>query len=216
MRAAAPASTLAAVRAGAVGYLRKTASPTELHRAVRQVHGGEPFLPPEITEAGPVPLQPGDILLSSVYPETLVNSDTSTLSVTSRDVFIFRPDDVADYSFGGTFIKLINGQDLGIEIEGITLVEQSTTVGVGAGATILNPGDFLFTDRDSDSVIYRLQPGVLGDSAMNTGTVTVLVDGKDIGINQTIHGVELVESEVVVGDRTLTESERGSGQPPLR
>ncbi len=45
-----PASTLAAVRAGAIGYLRKNASPTELHRAVCQVADGEPFLPPAITE----------------------------------------------------------------------------------------------------------------------------------------------------------------------
>ena len=154
-----------------------------------------------------ISLQAGDILLSSVFPETLVNSDTSTLSVTSRDVFIFRPDSAADYSLGGTFIKLINGADLAIEIEGITLVEQTTTVGVGGGSTTLNPGDFLFTDRDNDSTIYRLQPGVLGDGATNTGTITVLVDGTDIGINQTIHGVELVESDVTIGDRTLTSGQ---------
>jgi hypothetical protein len=43
-----------------------------------------------------IPLQAGDILLSSVFPETLVNSDTSTLAVTSRDVFIFRPDSLSD------------------------------------------------------------------------------------------------------------------------
>ena len=154
-----------------------------------------------------ISLQAGDILLSSVYPETLVNSDTSTLSVTSRDVFIFRPDDVSDYSFGGTFFKLIIGQDLGLEIEGITLVEQTTTVGVGGGATTLNPGDFLFTDRNNNGTIYRLQPGVLGDSALNTGTVSVLVDGADIGINQNIQGVELVESDVTIGDRTLTSGQ---------
>lgn len=45
-----PASTLAAVRAGAIGYLRKNASPSELHRAVHQIVRGEPFLPPAITE----------------------------------------------------------------------------------------------------------------------------------------------------------------------
>ncbi|MGI9324645.1 MAG: DUF4347 domain-containing protein [Pseudomonadales bacterium] len=154
-----------------------------------------------------VALQAGDILLSSVFPETLVNSDTSTLSVTSRDVFIFRPDSLTNYSLGGTFIKLIDGADMSVEIEGITLVEQTTTVGVGGGATVLDAGDFLFTDRDNDSTIYRLQPGVLGDGATNSGTVTVLVDGTDLGINQTIHGVELVESNVVVGDRVLTSGQ---------
>ena len=154
-----------------------------------------------------VPLQSGDILLSSVFVETLVNSDTSTLDVTSRDVFIFRPDSLSDYSLGGTFIKLIDGADLSVEIEGITLVETTTTVGTGGGATTLNPGDFLFTDRDNSSVIYRLQPGVLGGAATNTGTITVLVDGTDLGINQLIHGVELVESDVIVGDRTLTSGQ---------
>ena len=148
-----------------------------------------------------IPLQAGDILLSSVYP------DASTLSVTSRDVFIFRPDNPSDYSLGGTFIKIIDGTDLAVEIEGITLVEQTTTVGSGGGATTLNPGDFLFTDRDNDSTIFRLQPGVLGDSALNTGTVTTLVDGTDLGINQTIHGVELVESNVAIGDRILTSGQ---------
>ena len=127
--------------------------------------------------------------------------------MTSRDVFVFRPDDLSDYSVGGTFIKLINGQDLGLEIEGITLVEQTTTVGVGGGATTLNRGEFLFTDRNNNGTIYRLQPGVLGDAATNTGTISVLVDGADIGINQNIQGVELVESDVVVGDRTLTSGQ---------
>ena len=154
-----------------------------------------------------IALQAGDILLSSVFNETLVNSDASTLAVTSRDVFIFRADSLADYSLGGTFIKLIDGADLSVEIEGITLVEQATTVGIGGGATTLNPGDFLFTDRDNSSVIYRLQPGILGSGATNTGTITVLVDGTDIGINQLIHGVELVESDVTIGDRTLTSGQ---------
>jgi hypothetical protein len=63
------------------------------------------------------------------------------------------------------------------------------------------------TDRSNNGVIYRFQPGVLGDGATNTGTRTVLVDGIDLGINQLIHGVELVESGVTIGDRTLTSGQ---------
>ena len=40
---------LAAVRAGALGYLSKDADEKECVRAIRQVHRGEPSLPPEIT-----------------------------------------------------------------------------------------------------------------------------------------------------------------------
>ena len=77
-----------------------------------------------------IALQQGDVLLSTTHPETLVNSDTSTVSIQSNEVFVFRPDDPKDYSLGGTFIPLINGWDLDTtEIEGITLVESTTTVG---------------------------------------------------------------------------------------
>ena len=111
-----------------------------------------------------IAVQQGDVLVSTVNTETFVNSDTSTVTANSNEVVIFRPDSVGDYSLGGTFIPLINGWDLGsIEIEGITLVETATTVGVGGGATTLNPGDFLLTDRGDPGKIFRLEPGVLGD-----------------------------------------------------
>jgi DNA-binding NarL/FixJ family response regulator len=42
---------MAIVRAGALGYLNKEAGADEIVRAIRQVHRGEPSLPPEITRA---------------------------------------------------------------------------------------------------------------------------------------------------------------------
>lgn len=42
---------LDAVRAGALGYLAKGSAPQDIAKAVRQVHDGNRFLPPNITEA---------------------------------------------------------------------------------------------------------------------------------------------------------------------
>src|SRR4051812_21225648 len=47
--AADSGKVLAMVRAGALGYVPKSAGPAELLAAVRKVHGGEPWLPAALT-----------------------------------------------------------------------------------------------------------------------------------------------------------------------
>ena len=154
-------------------------------------------------------LQAGDVLFSLMETgtHTLQNSDLTTLDVRRNDIVVFRPDSPGDYS-AGSYSILLDGSDLGLNALGaFTLVEQSTTVGEGAGATTLDAGDILLVDWNAvaaDAHIQRLQPGTLGDST--TGSLSVLVDGNDLSSDFTlgdIVGLDLVEQDTAIGGTLL-------------
>ena len=156
-----------------------------------------------------ISLSEGDVLFSVFdgVTTTLQNSDLTTLDVQRNDIVLFRPDSPGNYS-AGTYSILIDGADLGLNsIGAFTLVEQSTTVGQGGGATTLDAGDILFADWNNnaaDAHIQRLQPGTLGDTT--AGTISVLVDGNDLSADLSllsIVGLDLVEQDTVIGGTLL-------------
>jgi len=145
----------------------------------------------------------GDILLSVANAVTV-----GGLSVASDDIFIFRPDSANDYS-SGTFLMLLDrSDDPGLpDMTAFTLVEETTTVGVGGGAMTLNAGTFLYSSNKED--IRQLTPGDLGD-ATTVGANVMVIDGSKIDLNSagsSIDALELIENDVVVGDRLLTSGQ---------
>lgn len=76
-----PATILASVRAGARGYVSKSVSPSKLHEAVRTVHRGEPFLPPEVTEL----LVQAETTRAAVLPE-LTERELEIVRLVARGV----------------------------------------------------------------------------------------------------------------------------------
>ncbi len=141
-----------------------------------------------------IQLYAGDLLLST-------NEDESLGGVTYKkeDVFVFRADTFGDYS-EGSFFRLIDGKnDTGYgNVTGITLVEQTTTVG---GVT-LSAGELLIGHDGSANDILRFTPGSLGDTT--TGTTTLFLDRNDIDIDQKIGGIHLVQADTVIGGVSLT------------
>jgi len=165
-------------------------------------------------------LADGDLLLSVTSGHTLVS--TNTLTVSSDDVFVFRPNIPGVYT-AGQFFLLLDGSDLGFgNIQALTLVEAATTV---AGNT-LPAGTFLIADGSSPDV-YHVTPNSVGPTT--TGTASVWIDGEDIGIasGNAFSGLELVETNTdsqVLGDVTLQSGQLiaslsknellGIGSPP--
>ncbi|MGB5299833.1 MAG: cadherin domain-containing protein, partial [Thiogranum sp.] len=144
-------------------------------------------------------LQADDILFVTDASETLTNSDLSTLAVTTKDIVAFRPTTPGDYSAGDFFI-VVRGADIGLNnITAFSLVEQDTVVGVGAGSTTLNAGEFIVVHDGAKKTLQQLTPGILGGAATNTGTTSLLVDGAVINIGQDIYGLELIESDTSIG-----------------
>ena len=136
-----------------------------------------------------VALQEGDLLFSG--NKNTEHSSTNTItSVNPHDVYVFRPDVADDYT-SGTFQLLIDQSALGLvnAINGFSLVETNTTVGDQA----LSSGDFLYTASTTDIHWF--------DSS--AGTSSVLIHGADIGLDQFISGIELIESNTDIGDITL-------------
>ncbi|MEO1258229.1 MAG: DNRLRE domain-containing protein [Bacteroidota bacterium] len=151
-----------------------------------------------------IQLEQGDLLLATVNPETLTNSDLSTLNVEAHHIILFEPDSPGDYS-AGTFSILVDVSDvIGFwAVDGFTLVEELVQVGTAVYST-LQPGDFLIASDAIDDRIYSYRPGNLGTTSTTT-LLSVLVDGSDIGINSgDIFGLELIESDLTVGDMNFT------------
>jgi hypothetical protein len=139
-----------------------------------------------------VQLQAGDLLLSTDADETI-----DSVKYHKRSVFVFRPSTEGDYGTGSFFL-LIDGADLGFSnVTAISLVEQTTTV----GDVTLNPGEFLVADDSEAKRIVRFSPGSLGD--VTTGTTSILVEGADIDIDQSIGGLHVVQSSTVLGGVSL-------------
>jgi len=136
----------------------------------------------------------GDVLVSTQNAVTLTS--TNSLAVADQDVFVFRADTPGDYS-SGTFLMLLDASDVGDpQITAFTLVEQTIVVG---GVT-LNAGDFLYSKNNSD--IHQFTPGTLGDTT--SGSEVVFIDGSDIGLNENIDAIDLIEEHITVGTTSLT------------
>jgi len=149
-----------------------------------------------ITVAGQI-LQAGDLLFTSRDSETLISSDSSTLSVGNHDIVLFRPDSAGDYG-AGIFTMLKTDVLGGVNVHAFTLVEIDTTIGVDAGATTVTAGKFLLAHSgpgDHDNIyIY--------DADLDTKQL--LIDGHDIGIDgEQVQGLELIEDKTVIGGITL-------------
>ncbi len=157
-----------------------------------------------------VALQAGDLLLSTDGDEDLTGSDSSTLSVTKHDVFVFRPDVAGDYS-SGTFTFLLegngnNGSSIQKEVRGISLVETNTTVGNGADAVTLEAGTFLIAmdgGGSYDRHIWHFNPTNVGYMS-TTGDMNILIDGDDLDLDHEVVGIELVENDLNLNGQSLT------------
>ncbi|WP_339672695.1 DUF4347 domain-containing protein [Dasania marina] len=146
-------------------------------------------------------LQVGDVLVSVNDAETL--KSTNTLVVGKEDVFVFRPDTANDYSSGSFYMLLQGLGTLGDEVRAITLVEQQTDV----GGTTLNAGTFLFTQKNGGGFnhedILTFSADEVG-AGTTSGTKAVLISGADIGISESISGLELIETDTTVAGAPLT------------
>jgi hypothetical protein len=147
---------------------------------------------------GSLNLLTGDILLSLASTEDL--SSTNTLTVENSDVFRFRPDTAGDYS-AGTFQMVLDDPIGGTtNVVGISLIEQSTTV----GDKLLDAGDFLFSRAGATEAndIYLFETTDVGETT-TSGTIVQLIEGDDVGITSQIAGLELIESGTSIGDAVL-------------
>ncbi|HKB02596.1 MAG TPA: cadherin-like domain-containing protein [Gemmataceae bacterium] len=147
-------------------------------------------------------LQPGDLLLSIDHDGKTLAS-LNQLAVDRADVFVFRPQAPGDYSAGTFFPLLDNFRAIhgGGETWAIALVETDTVV----GDVTLAAGSFLFSREggDADNDVRLFVPTGVGIGT-TAGSVSVLIDGYDLGIGRKVVGIDLVESRTVVGGRVLT------------
>ncbi|MBW2281607.1 MAG: cadherin-like domain-containing protein, partial [Deltaproteobacteria bacterium] len=145
--------------------------------------------------SGGMDLRSGDLLLSVDGAVSL--SSTNDLDVDKDQVFLFRADTPGDYS-SGTF-TLVLDNPIGKDVSGLTLVEEDTTV----GGTPLAAGSLILAE-DGNPKLHHFE--VTGVGTATSGTQTLLVDGKDIGVdgkNASFTGVELVESATTLGGTSL-------------
>jgi hypothetical protein len=146
--------------------------------------------------ANSLDLLAGDLLLSTQGDETLTSSNS--LSIKQEDVFVFRPDTPGDYT-SGSFIFLLENP-FGGGLKGVTLVEQDTVV----GDVTLNAGSFVLSKGDKN--LYHYTADTVGLTT-TTGTLSTLIEGPDVGIDQNIIGVALVQSPTTTGGVTLTSGQ---------
>ena len=162
---------------------------------------------------GAFSLLAGDVLINSESNSAVFTSNnvvplapgfSATVNADRRDIVVFRPDTPGDYSVG-QFAFLIDDPDGG-DLRAFSLVETTTEVG---GST-LNAGDFLFVrvGGSEDQDIKWFSPTTIGNGT-TTGAMTLLLDGDDanVGIAEQIHGIELIETTVNVGNVTLTSGQ---------
>lgn len=127
--------------------------------------------------------------------------------VQDNDIVVFRATS-ADYSTGD-FTLLFDYSSLPgdaafnlyDDLKSLTIVEQTTTV----GDTVLEAGQILFTADGKDSKAYEIQVMSLTDVGLDNsvGTSQILIDGKDVGIDKKIDGIELIEVDSNVGGQAL-------------
>jgi hypothetical protein len=146
-------------------------------------------------------LYAGDLILSTGANQNTTLTSSNSISVKSRDVFVFRPDAPGDYS-SGTFHLLLDSP-LPRDVTGFTLVEQDTVL----GDVTLAAGDLLLSTRGANSgnQILHLRPEAMDASGLQ-GSIELLLDGDDAGLGgfaAQIDGLELLETDTVIGGVTL-------------
>ncbi|GAA5511071.1 DUF4347 domain-containing protein [Novipirellula caenicola] len=146
-----------------------------------------------------ITLQAGDVLFATANTENLVS--TNSLTVSSRDLVIFRPDVVGDYS-QGTFQILLDNPT-GYSFHAVTLITQNTLV----GDVMLAKGSFLLahSDEDHEHKIRYYTPDNVGNGS-TSGTLQTLISETSI-LDGEIQGLELIEQSVDVGGHTLSAGE---------
>ena len=144
-----------------------------------------------IGSSNTIDLQEGDILMT--FDQHITVSGTNNLFVEDTDVFVYRDDGGA-----GTYILLLEDVAVG-QVHSLTLVEEDTVV----GDTVLQAGDFLFSDAASGSAnqVKLFRPDGVGPTT--SGTTSLLIDGDDVGLSSRIVGVDVVENEAIMGGVTL-------------
>lgn len=152
-----------------------------------------------IGQSSTIVLKAGDILMSSGGgAETLTSNNVQ--DVEKGDVLVFRPTVTNDYSSGDFFILFDN---MVKDLHAISLVENDTVV----GGTVLTKGSLIYSQSKDGSLddksIYVFNPIDVGESN-TSGVHELLIDGAEIGIDENIHGLELIETDVTVGGSTLS------------
>ena len=152
-------------------------------------------------------LRAGDLLLTGHDINLTGNSASpdpgffNSLNVKKEDVFVFRPGTPGDYSVGA--FALLLEDPLGTEIWSLSLIEKDTVV----GDVTLDAGDFLFSRAGGaeENDIWLYSTGDVGAST-TSGSASVLIEGDDPGvsIDEKIYGLDLVETTITIGGRTLT------------
>ena len=145
---------------------------------------------------GSIDLLAGDVIFVTQAGETLSSAASgapagwsNNMVTTAGDINVFRAEYSDDYSSG--YFRLLMNDPSVIDTAAITLVESATTV----GDTVLAAGDFLFVDNFTKSEIKWY------DTSLDSSAT--LIEGNQIGINDAIQGLELVESSTTVGGVAL-------------
>ncbi|MGH1373413.1 MAG: DUF4347 domain-containing protein [Cellvibrionaceae bacterium] len=152
-----------------------------------------------IGQSTTIDLKAGDILMSSGDGnETLTSNNVQ--DVKKGDVFVFRPTVINDYSSGDFFIlfdKMVT-----TDLRAISLVETDTVV----GGTVLTKGSLIYSQATGgsfdDKSIYIFNPIDVGESN-TSGVYDLLIDGGDVGIDENIHGLELIETNTTIAGTSL-------------
>ncbi|NNE70002.1 MAG: T9SS type A sorting domain-containing protein [Rhodothermales bacterium] len=137
-------------------------------------------------------LERGDLLFSLEEDET-IGAD----SFGDQDVHVLRPTTAGDYS-AGTFYHLLDDITTG-DIHAMTLVEYDTYV----GDTLLNAGEFLFTDGALGTEIRHFAPTGVGIGTTSGTTSTFLNTTGDFTVASGFDSLELIETSTTIGGQTL-------------
>jgi hypothetical protein len=148
-----------------------------------------------------ITLQQGDVLFTVKDGETF-----NGLVVNDKDIILFRPTAVGDYSSGTFSLFMHNPNNNGNHIRDFAVVESAMTV----GGTLLQSGDLLmvFSSATYDKDIQLFQATDMG--ATNTaGNMSVLIDGSSAGIGfaQQIWGLDIVNYDTTLGGTALTKGQ---------
>jgi len=160
------------------------------------------FVTQDITIGGAnaVSVSVGDILISTADDESFTS--TNSVSVTDGDLLLVQFDTPGDYS-SATFTVILDDVEtlLGFDdLTSISLVEMDTDIG---DATVY-AGEFLFTRDgvDEQNDIYVFHTADVGEGT-TAGTAEVLIEGTQIGIDQAITGMELIEQSISAGGKAI-------------
>ena len=146
------------------------------------------------TPGAPTVLLPGDVLFS-VDDSSDVTLPGSVVA-SQNDIIVFRPVTPGNYDVAlGTF-SILTSVPTGTfgELWGLTLVERDTWI----GDHLANEGEILFTSKDPLANDIRIL-----EITATANNFSVLIDGDEIGIDESIMGIDLIEQDVTVGGVTL-------------